>query len=122
MKKYEKKGKNVICDSLGDDEKEQARKIDKKRTMGKRLQTLDERISIFDNVQMCSTTDPYILTIPAFRLIEDDFKGAIQECPTYICDISWKLEFRRNVTELKESKYQTEIYTKCITGKYRLDI
>ena len=56
-------------DSLGDAEKEQARKNDK-RKMDKRFQTLDERSSIFDNVQMCSMTDSCILTTPAFRLIE----------------------------------------------------
>ena len=103
-------------DSLGDAEKEQARKNDK-RKMDKRFQTLDERSSIFDNVQMCSMTDPCILTTPAFRLIEEDFKGAIQEGPVYICDICWKFEFRRNIIKLKESKYQTDIYTKCTTGK-----
>ena len=54
-------------DSLGDDEKEQVRKNDKKRKMDKRLQTLDERSSISDNVQMCSMTDPCILTAPVFR-------------------------------------------------------
>ena len=37
-------------DSLSDDEKDQVRKSDKKRKMDKRLQTLDERNSIFDNV------------------------------------------------------------------------
>ena len=84
MKKYEKKGTRVKCDSLGDDEKEQVRKNDKKRKMDKRLQTLDERSSIFNNVQMCSMTDPCILTTPAFRLIEQDFKGAIQEGPANI--------------------------------------
>ena len=110
LKKYEKKGKKVKRDSLGDDEKEQVRKNDKKRKMDKRLQTLDERSSIFNNVQMCSMTDPCILTTPAFRLIEQDFKGAIQEGPTYICDICWKFEFRRNVIKLKESKYPGDIY------------
>ena len=96
-----KKGTKVKCDSLGGDEKEQVRKNDKKRKMDKRLQTLDERSSIFDNVQMCSMTDSCILTTPAFRLIEQNFKGAIQEGPTYICDICWKFEFRRNVVKLK---------------------
>ena len=62
-------------------------------------------------------TDPCILTTPAFRLIEEDFKGAIQEGPTYICDVCRKFGFRRNVIKLKESKYQTNIYTKCATGK-----
>ena len=84
LKKYEKKGKKVKCNSLGDDKKEQVRKNDKERKMDKRLQTLDERSSIFNNVQMCSMTDPCILTTPAFRLIEQDFKGAIQEGPANI--------------------------------------
>ena len=103
-------------DSPGDDEKEQIRE-NHKRKMDKRLQTLDGRSSIFDNVQMCSMTDPCILTTPSFRLIEEDFKGAIQEGPTNICDIYWKFEFRKNVSKLKESKYQTDIYTKCTTGE-----
>ena len=47
--------------------------------MDKRLRTSNERSSIFDNVQMCSMTDPSILTTPAFRLIEEDFKGTIQK-------------------------------------------
>ena len=117
LKKYEKKGKKVKRDSLGDDEKEQVRKNDKNRKMDKRLQTLDERNSIFNNVQVCNMTDPSILTTPAFRLIEQDFKGAIQEGPTYICDICWKFEFRRNVIKLKEPKYQADIYNECTTGK-----
>ena len=32
--------------------------------MDKHLKTLDERGSIFDNVQMCSMTAPCILTTP----------------------------------------------------------
>ena len=54
----------------------------KKKKMNKRLQTLDERNSIFNNIQMCSIVDPSILTTPTFRLIEEDFKSAIQEGPT----------------------------------------
>ena len=67
--------------------KNKLEKIYKERKMDKRLQTLDERSSIFNNVQMCSVTDPCILTTPAFRLIEQEFKGAIQEGPTYVSDI-----------------------------------
>ena len=117
MRKHEKKGKRVMHDSLMDDEKEQVRKNDKKRKMDKRLQTLDKRSSIFDNFQTCSMTDPCILTVPAFWLIEEDVNGAIQEGPTYICDICWKFDFRRNVIKLKESKFRTDIYNKCTTGK-----
>ena len=40
----------------------------------KRLQNSDERGTIFNDVQMCSMTDPCILTTPVFRLIEGDFK------------------------------------------------
>ena len=66
---------------------------------------------------MCSMTNPCIVTTPAFRIIEEDFMDASQEGHTYICDICWKFEFRRNVIKLKELKYQTDIYTKCATGK-----
>ena len=71
--------------------------------MDKLLQTLDERSNIFDSVQICSMPDPCILKTPAFRLIAEDFKGAIQESPTYICDIFWKF---RSI-----KKYQTDIYS-----------
>ena len=79
--------------------------------MNKRLKTL------FDNVQMCSMTDLCILTTSAFRLIEQDFKGAIQEGSTYICDIIWKFKFQRNVIKLKEPKYPADIYNECTTRK-----
>ena len=88
MRKYEKKGKKFKCDSLGLMRKNNLEKMIRKEG----LQTLDERSSILNNVQMCSMSDPCILTTPAFRLIEQDFKGAIQEGPTYICDICWKFE------------------------------
>ena len=77
--------------------------------MDKRLQTLDERSSIFDYVQMCSMADSCILTTPTFRLIEQDFKGVIQEGPTYISDTCWKFEFSRNVIKLEEQKYRADI-------------
>ena len=109
LKKYEKEGKKTKRDCLGDDEKEQVRKNDKEIKMDKRLQTLDERSSIFNNVQLCSWTDTCILTTPAFRLIEQDFKGVIQEGPTYICDICRKFEFPRNDIKLEEQKYRADI-------------
>ena len=39
----------------------------------------DERKQVFDNVHRCSMVDPFILTTPAFKIIEEDFKSAIQE-------------------------------------------
>ena len=79
-----------MYDSLGDYENEQVRKNDKKKKMDKQI--LDERRSIFNNVQVCSMIDPCIRTTPAVRLIQEDFKGATQEGPTCICDICWKFE------------------------------
>ena len=38
---------------------------------------------------MCSIVDSCILTTSTFRLIEEDFKGAIKEGPTYTCDICY---------------------------------
>ena len=49
--------------------------------MNKRLQTLDKRNSIFNNVQMCSMVDPSILTTPAFRLIEEISKVLFRKVP-----------------------------------------
>ena len=99
LRKREKKGKKAMRDNH-DDEKNEHSKIEEnkrkkakhdnlnvaekeqKKKMNKRLQTLDERNSIFNNIQMCSIVDPSILTTPTFRLIEEDFKSAIQEGPT----------------------------------------
>ena len=93
------------------------RKYDKPGKMDKCLQTLDERNIVSNNVQMCSMVDPSILTTPVFRLIEEDFKTAIQEGPTCICDICWTFDFRRNVIKSKELKCQTDIYKEHTTGK-----
>ena len=106
LRKYKKEGNKVICESLRDEEKEYIRKNDKKRKTDKRLQTLDGRSRIFGNVQMSSMSDSGILTKLAFRLIEEDFKSATHERPTYICDTVWKFDFPRNVIKLKESMYQ----------------
>lgn len=53
--------------------------------------------------------DPCILTTSTFELIEENFKGAIQGDPSYMCDTCWKLGFRSNVSKLNDSKYQLDI-------------
>ena len=80
LRSYEKKGKKDMRDNLGDDEKEQVRKDDKNRNMNKRLQILYETNNIFNNNQMYSMVGPSILTTPAFRLIEEDFKCIRKPC------------------------------------------
>ena len=66
---------------------------------------------------MRSMVDQSIPATPAFRLLEQDFKTAIQEDPTCICNICWKFEFRRNAIKSKELKYQTDIYNEYANGK-----
>ena len=41
----------------------------------------------FKNIQACSMVDPCILNTQAFKLVEKEFKTAIQEGPTYTCHI-----------------------------------
>ena len=65
----------------------------------------------------CCMVDPSILTTLAFRLIEEDFKGAIEEGLTYMFDICWKLVFQSNFIKLHDSKYQLDIYNQCAIGK-----
>ena len=60
---------------------------------------------------------PYILHTQAFKLIEEDFLKAIQECPTYICDVCWKLEWEKNVIKLTVSQHTPEICNTCFTKK-----
>ena len=61
--------------------------------------------------------DPSIFITLAFRLFEEDFKRRFHKWSYLHCDICWKFEFRRNVIELKERKYQTDIYNECTTVK-----
>ena len=70
LKIKDNKRKKEKRDNPNLDEKEQLRKYENKGKMDKHLQTLDERNSIFKNVQMCSMVDPSILTTPAFRLLK----------------------------------------------------
>ena len=51
---------------------------DKNRKKNQRREIKDERKQVFDNVHRCSMVDPFILTTPAFKIIEEDFKSAIQ--------------------------------------------
>ena len=64
--------------------------------------------------------DPSILETPAFKLIQEEFKNVIQQGPTYICDICWKYKFKKNLTTLKDFKYEQDLYRECHTGKSEL--
>ena len=88
-----------------------------KKKMNKCFQTLGERNSIFDSVQIFSMIYPCILAAPPFRLIKDNSKAAVHVGPTCNCDICSKFEFQRNAIKLKAPKYQTCIYNNCTTGK-----
>ena len=49
----------------------------KNRKRNQRVEIKDERKQVFDNVHRCSMVDPFILTTPAFKIIED-FKSTVQ--------------------------------------------
>ena len=44
----------------------------------------EKKTMFFDNVQMYSMVDPCILATSAFKVIDPDFKFAIEEGPTYV--------------------------------------
>ena len=106
-----------MCDNLDDHKREQIWYSDKNRKKNKSIEIKDERKEVLDNVQRCSMVDSFILTTPAFKINKKDFKSAIQEGPTHICDICWKSEFWKNVIKLHALKYQTGIGNKFSTGK-----
>ena len=85
LKESDKIRKKEICDNLNDDKREQIRSNYKNRKKNQRVEIKDERKLVFDNVHRCSMVGPFILTAPAFKIIEEDFKSTIQEGPTYIC-------------------------------------
>ena len=54
-----------MCDNLGTGgKKSKIEKMLKKKMMVKCLQTSDKRSKIFDNVQICSRVDSFILRTP----------------------------------------------------------
>ena len=111
------KGMTNYCDNLDDDAKDKVRDDDKKRRKAVRDNDKNRRDEIFNDVQTCSMVAPSILETPGFKLIQDEFTSAIQEGPTYVCDICWKFEFRTNVITLTECKYEQNLYDECHTGE-----
>ena len=47
--------------------------------------------------------------------MKNEFMIAIQECPTYVCNVCWKFEYRTNVILMNPDKYQPDIFSKCKT-------
>ena len=104
-------------ENLDDEVKTKQTESAKKRMQSLRENVKQNRDNIFGSVQDHSMVDPSILDTDAFKTIEREFKDAIKEGPTFICDICWKFEFRTNVIKLTETKYDQEIYAECNTGK-----
>ena len=93
VKESDKIRKKEIRDTLDDVKREKIRCNDKNRKKNKHVEIKDERKQVFDNVHGCSMVDPFILTTPAFKIMQEDFKSVIQQGPMYICDGCWKFEF-----------------------------
>ena len=46
-----------------------------------------------------------------------EFLEAMEEAPTYICDICFKFDWRKNTKKLNHSRYDKRIYNCCHTLK-----
>ena len=79
LKIKDSKRKKEKRDNLNLDEKEHLRKYEKKGKMDKRLQTLDERNSICNNVQMCNMVDPSRKVLLTFVIFvgNSNFEGVL---------------------------------------------
>ena len=103
--------------NLDDDVKRKIQDENTKKHQRKRYIDKDEKLNAFKDVQGRSMVDPSILTTTAYKIIKEQFQVAIEEGPTYICDICWKFEYRKNVIKLDHSKYEIEVFYKCHTRK-----
>ena len=84
VKESDKIRKKEMRNNLDDDKREQVRRSDKNRKKNECVQIKDERKQVFDNVHRYSMVDPFILTTPVFKIIEENFKSAIQEGLAYV--------------------------------------
>ena len=108
-----KKSRRKICKNV----KDKIKASDKKRKFAARKLTEEKRFEIFESIKNQSMVDESILQTEAFNLIYSEYKEAISEGPTYICTVCWKFEFRRNILTLNSSKYESELFDECNTGK-----
>ena len=116
-KECAKKRMRNVRSSLDETSKERVKTKDRSRKGLAREITKDKRREFFDAVKHHSMVDPCILQTGAFKLIYNEYKDAINEGPTYICDICWKFEFRKNIIKLDSLRYQSSIFNECSTGK-----
>ena len=82
---------------LNNDEKGKLKDFDKKRQKMNRTNQKILRGFVFQTTEVCSMVDPSILETQGFKIIKKELKCAIAEGPSWICDICWKFEFRKNV-------------------------
>ena len=61
--------------------------------------------------------NPSIPDTSAFKLIEEDMLKAVQDRPTYICDVWWEFEWKRNIFQVVASWYTPKICNRCLSGK-----
>ena len=107
-----------ICKNLDDNVKDTLRSTDKERQKDSRQKNDVEKSEAFYYVQGMSMVDPSILHTQAYKIIQKVFEDAINEGPTYTCDICIKSEFRKSVIKLNPSKYEKETFDKLASRVY----
>ncbi|GAB1600976.1 hypothetical protein Ahia01_000375800, partial [Argonauta hians] len=88
---------------------------EKERNCG-RTRKVTTRATVYANKQH-SMVDPAILHTKAYLQVKKDFDSVVHEGPTFICDVCWKIEYKSRVLQLKQHKYDTDIFTSCHTNK-----
>ena len=104
--------KKEIRKNLDDNVKDTLRSTDKERLKDSRQKKDVEKSEAFNYVQGMSMVDRSILHTQAYKIIQKVFEDAINEGPTYTCDICIKSEFRKSVIKLNPSKYEKGTFDK----------
>ena len=100
IKKIDEKRKKAIRENRNDNEIKAVREDDQKQKKAKCRDSKCKIENAFKAVEDANMVDPVALNIEAYKIIQNDFKNAISEGPTYICDICIEFHFKNNVMNL----------------------
>ena len=103
--------------------KKESNKADCERKQKIRKNRSEEIDTSFEEVIGVSKVDPSITKSEAFSIVKKKFEISIQKGPTFICNICFKFEYRRNVIYYNEERYGQfpDVFEKCKTDKISLD-
>ena len=95
-------------------------KIRADETKNRKKQRLDAKLrkeAAFKAVKGRSMSDPSILNTRAYEILSQEVFDAFKQGPEYECTICLKLEFKRSVIRLDDSRYDEMVFEKCYQKK-----